>query len=128
MRYILGCKVINKQTKEEKDCFCIAGAFSLYPRLYTLENLKTLFEDKEIEMLIFENLEDVQKAISKYSVAFRRNDKGAKSQKWEKSNYIKKFYALKFDSTKCPIKIKEKVEHRKLNNLYSIDIKERFML
>ena len=128
MRYILGCKVINKQTKEEKDCFCIAGAFSLYPRLCTLENLKTLCKDKDIETLIFENLEDAQKAISKYSVAFRRNDKSEKSQKWEKSNYIRKFYALKFDSPKCPFKIKEKVKHRKLDNLYSIDIKDRFML
>lgn len=114
MRYILGMRCENKKNKEIWEGYSTINGLGLYPSVLKEETIKKkLKNDDTILVKIYDNLETLQKDISKYSKACRRDDVWRKDQIWEKSKYIFKFYALKVDSSKFPFKLKEHIKDKK---------------
>lgn len=108
MRYILGISIIDKDTKEVREGYARVDSLGLYPNLLTIEKAyEELEQDKEVKVIIYDNLEDVKKDIERFSKAFRREDVHRNDQIWQKSRKIRKFYPIKIDSSNFPFKVKE---------------------
>lgn len=106
MRYILGISIYDKEKKITKEGYAVVNSLGLFPSLEKISDIqKTLDEDKEVCTKIYNNIEDIQKEITDFSVRFRRDDVWGKHQIWKKSKVIIKFYPIKVDSSKFPFKI-----------------------
>ena len=111
MRYLIGVTMIDKTTNSKEDYIATLGLFCSYPYILTEKRIcDKLISGDEISTLIFDDLDSVKKEISKLSVAFRRDDVWHKEQKWIKSNYIRKFYPIKFDSSKLPFMVDKYID------------------
>ena len=108
MRYILGISIVDKDTKEVREGYARVDSLGLYPNLLTIKKAyEELEQDKEVKVIVYDNLEDLQKDIERFSKAFRRDDVHRDDQIWQKSRKIRKFYPIKIDSSNFPFKVKE---------------------
>jgi len=99
MRYAIGVEVENKYNHQKINNLYCFGAFGLD---YLINK-----NNKEIttRVVTFKNLEDAQLMLSYLARHYRRNDVAYTLKK--KSLYIKKWYLIKLDSLKSPIKLTE---------------------
>ena len=98
MRYVIGCSIEDKITKDKSEGICcIDRTIGLFPTLYSESIGK---DDKKTYTRVYTDLVAVQKTISELAKAYRRDDVWHKGQKWLKSKKIRKFYALKIDTPK----------------------------
>lgn len=103
MRYLIGCEMTSKtKEKEDKNCNGLL-AIRWTNEIVNYSDLENTERIKHCWFYCVDNLEDAKKLISKLSRAYRRDDVWANST--IKSRYIRKWYLVKYDSTKNKLKL-----------------------
>lgn len=119
MRYTIGVTMIDKKTKE-KDC----GFFARYG-LLALGIIVTDTHDvnnRDYNLLIFDNIEDAEKYSQILSRAYRRDDVWLNPK--IKSKKIRRFYPLKVDSLNFPFELEEIKTYPFKRNRFDEETKE----
>ena len=114
MRYVLGISFYNKITKELSEGIAIVDKYGTYPNIGRISSIQeAIDEGKEINTIVYDDLDSIKKVISDYSIRFRRDDVAKPHQIWQKSKRTIRFYPIKVDSSKFEFKIGEKIPMRK---------------
>jgi hypothetical protein len=114
MRYLIGSKVQN-------DCKKIIEGFYGYgkygiPEIITREN-----QDESFNIVVFNSLDEAKEYISSLSKGYYFEF----SKRIERYNLDRnqfKFFLVKLDSSKCPIKLTEKYEYKSKSKKTKFDL------
>ena len=114
MRYTIGCSIEDKATKDRYEGFVGIDSLGL-EYVLTEDVIKRDIESednkKELTILVYDNLELAEKAISSHAKSYRRDDVWLSP--WKKSKKIRKFYLIKIDSSNFNYEIEENKNFKK---------------
>ncbi len=109
MRYIIGCKVTDKEKKKVTEYILTIGRFygDYYPSYQQISEIKHSFRT-----YYYDNLDDVLFHIKALKFSMKRHNLDGLCFYEEEDNTKKcltfEFYPIKIDSLKCPYKFIEK--------------------
>ncbi len=109
MRYIIGCKVTDKEKNKVTEYILTIGKFygDCYPCYKKISEIKHFFRT-----YYYDNLDDVLFHIKALKLSMKRRNLDGNYFYEEKDNTKKcltfEFYPIKIDSLKCPYKLIEK--------------------
>lgn len=109
MRYTLGCKIYNKETKTSREGYYLTSKFLPYFS-------ESVDSDKNKYLFVYDSADEINKDIKELARSYRRDDVGWAHQKWEKSKQIITFYPIKIDSSLFPYVLKDACDIKSKQN------------
>lgn len=112
MRYVIGCSIEDKETRNKYDGLIVFSGLGLN-YILTDEILdKDTEKGNKTYICVYDDLATAEKEVSKFAKAYRRDDVWTKEKHWVKSKKIRKFYLIKVDSPKFPYTLKVDTERK----------------